>query len=149
MRCVVQRVSRARVTVDGKETGAIGKGLLVYVGVGKSDDDTHIATLAEKVYRLRVFEDEAGKMALDVAQVGGGVLVISQFTLYGDVRRGRRPSFDGALEPVEAERLYARFLQALRSLGATVASGVFRAMMAVESVNDGPVTILVDTNRAF
>jgi D-tyrosyl-tRNA(Tyr) deacylase len=146
---VVQRVSRARVTIDGKETGAIGKGLLVYVGIGKGDDDTHIATLAEKVYGLRIFEDEAGKMALDVAQVGGGVLVISQFTLYGDVRRGRRPSFDGALEPVEAERLYARFLAALRSLGATVASGVFRAMMAVESVNDGPVTILVDTNRAF
>jgi D-tyrosyl-tRNA(Tyr) deacylase len=137
------------VLVDGTPVGAIERGLLVYLGVGKGDGEAEALALAHKVWGLRLFEDEHGKLAWDVSQVGGAVLVVSQFTLYGDVRRGRRPSFDGALEPVAAEALYQRFLTALGALGASVRAGVFRATMAVESVNDGPVTILVDTARAF
>ncbi len=145
----MQRVTSASVTVDGVVRGAIGRGLLAYVGVGRGDAEPDAVYLADKIAGLRIFEDPAGKMGLDVAAIGGGVLVISQFTLYGDVRRGRRPSFDAAMEPVLAEALYLRVVALLRDRGLVVQTGVFRADMAVESVNDGPVTILVDGARGF
>ena len=145
----MQRVTSASVTVDGVVRGAIGRGLLAYVGVGRDDAEPDAVYLADKIAGLRIFEDPAGKMGLDVAAIGGGVLVISQFTLYGDVRRGRRPSFDAAMEPVRAEALYLRVVALLRDRGLVVETGVFRADMAVESVNDGPVTILVDGARGF
>ncbi len=145
----MQRVTSASVTVDGVVRGAIGRGLLAYVGVGRDDAEPDAVYLADKIAGLRIFEDPAGKMGLDVAAIGGDVLVISQFTLYGDVRRGRRPSFDAAMEPVRAEALYLRVVALLRDRGLVVETGVFRADMAVESVNDGPVTILVDGARGF
>ena len=145
----MQRVTSASVTVDGVVRGAIGRGLLAYVGVGRDDAEPDAVYLADKIAGLRIFEDPAGKMGLDVAAIGGDVLVISQFTLYGDVRRGRRPSFDAAMEPVRAEALYLRVVALLRDRGLVVQTGVFRADMAVESVNDGPVTILVDGARGF
>lgn len=149
MRAVVQRVSRARVTVDARVTGEIARGLLAYLGVGGGDSETEAAYLAEKIATLRVFEDERGRMSLDVASAGGAVLVVPQFTLYGDVRKGRRPDFTAAMEPLRACELYERVVALLRARGITVATGEFRAHMMVDAVNDGPVTILVDSARTF
>lgn len=149
MRAVVQRVLRASVTVDGAIVGSIGSGLLVYLGVGRGDDASASDYMVEKITNLRVFSDEEGRMNLSVRDVGGGLLVVSQFTLYGDVRRGRRPGFDAAMEPVEAERLYKHTVERFERAGVDVATGVFRADMHVESINDGPVTLLVDSERQF
>ena len=149
MRAVLQRVTRASVEVDGAEVGRIDRGWLVLLGVARGDTDADADHLAEKVVGLRAFEDERGKMNLSVIEVGGGVLVVSQFTLLGDCRKGRRPSFDAAAEPGEAERLYRRFVDRVAAAGVPVATGVFRAMMRVELVNDGPVTLLLDSTRAF
>ena len=149
MRAVVQRVSHAAVRVDSKTVGEIGKGLVVLVGIRSGDSREAADYLAEKVVNLRIFPDAEEKMNLSVCDVGGEVLAVSQFTLFGDVRRGRRPSYIDAAPPEEAEPLYDYFLSALRGRGLRVASGVFRAMMEVELVNDGPVTILIDSERAF
>ncbi|MBN1771814.1 MAG: D-tyrosyl-tRNA(Tyr) deacylase [Deltaproteobacteria bacterium] len=149
MRAVVQRVREASVTVGGEVLGRIGQGLVVYLGVGRGDDESHVAYLAEKIANLRIFEDEQANLNRSVRDIGGAALVISQFTLYGDCRRGRRPSFDAARPPAEAEALYERFLAALAGHGVPVQSGRFRAMMDVASVNAGPVTILLDSTRAF
>ncbi len=149
MRAVAQRVSEARVRVEGQVVGEIAKGLLVYLGVGTGDDEAAAVYMADKIVGLRVFEDAAGKMSLDVSTVGGAVLLVSQFTLYGDMRRGRRPSFDRAMEPVAAEALYRRVGELIGARGVVVETGVFRAEMRVESVNEGPVTILVDSAREF
>ncbi|MFO0652778.1 MAG: D-aminoacyl-tRNA deacylase [Polyangiales bacterium] len=149
MRAVVQRVSRARVTVDERVTGEITRGLLAYLGVGGGDGEAEAAYLAEKIATLRVFEDERGRMSLDVVSAGGAVLVVPQFTLYGDVRKGRRPDFTAAMEPLRACELYERVVALLRARGITVATGEFRAHMMVDAVNDGPVTILVDSARTF
>ncbi len=145
MRAVVQRVARARVEVAGEQTGAIARGLLVYLGVGASDTEADLAWMADKLVGLRVFEDESGKMARDVRDVSGSVLVVSQFTLYGDLRKGRRPSFTDAMAPQGAERLYETFVRAVRERGVPVATGRFRADMQVESVNDGPVTLWLES----
>jgi D-tyrosyl-tRNA(Tyr) deacylase len=149
MRAVVQRVSRAEVRVEGGVTGAVGRGLLVLLGVAQGDDEEAARYLADKVAALRVFEDEAGKMNRAVAAVGGGVLVVSQFTLLGDARKGNRPGFTAAAPPELADALYQRFCALLREKGLPVATGVFRAHMDVELVNDGPVTLLLDSTRAF
>ncbi len=149
MRAVVQRVSRARVTVAGEETGAIGTGLLVLLGVKTGDTAADVRYLAEKVAYLRVFADDQGKMNRAVGEVGGAVLVVSQFTLYGDIRRGRRPDYFQAARPDEANRLYEQFCADLRQLGLPVATGRFQAHMDVELCNDGPVTILVDSEKQF
>ena len=150
MRSVVQRVTRAQVTVDGAVVGAIGRGLCVLVGAGAGDGEADLAYTADKLVNLRIFADDAGKMNRSVLEVGGGVLLISQFTLYGDARKGRRPAFVDALEPVAAERLYSELVARVRAFGvAEVATGVFRADMAVELVNDGPVTILLDSRKQF
>jgi D-tyrosyl-tRNA(Tyr) deacylase len=149
MRAVIQRVSRAKVTVGGETTGAIGRGLLILLGVSRDDTTNAADYLAEKAAGLRVFEDAEGKMNLDVAQVKGDVLVVSQFTLYGDVRRGKRPSFDAAARPEQARELYEYFCQKLRGMGLRVETGRFQEMMEVELVNDGPVTILLDSEKNF
>ncbi len=149
MRAVVQRVSHASVDIAGETAGAIGRGLLVLLGVGKDDTEQDARYLAEKTAGLRVFEDERGKMSRSVEDVSGGVLVVSQFTLFGDVRRGRRPSFDGAAAPGEAERLYLLFCDLLRETDLDVQTGVFRATMDVSLVNQGPVTILLDSKKLF
>jgi D-tyrosyl-tRNA(Tyr) deacylase len=149
MRAVVQRVSRARVTVDGEETGAIGVGLLVLLGAGQGDGEQDVDYLARKVVGLRIFEDDAGQMNLALADVGGALLVVSQFTLFGDCRKGRRPSFVQALEPVAAEQLVERFVARCREEGVEVATGRFRAMMDVELCNSGPVTLLLDSKKGF
>lgn len=149
MRAVVQRVSRCRVTVDSKAVGEIGSGLLVLLGVAKADNEAAAAYLAEKIIGLRIFEDDAGKMNLSVLDKRGQVLVVSQFTLYGDVRRGKRPSFDAAARPKEARRLYEYFVEKVRSAGLRCETGEFQAMMDVELVNDGPVTILLDSEKNF
>ncbi|MBI2678319.1 MAG: D-tyrosyl-tRNA(Tyr) deacylase [Candidatus Koribacter versatilis] len=149
MRAVVQRVSRARVTVGDETTGEIGRGLVVLLGVRKGDAEAAADYLAEKIAGLRVFEDAGGKMNLDVQQAGGAVLVVSQFTLYGDVRRGKRPSFDDAARPEEARQLYEYFVSTLCGLGLKVETGRFQEMMQVELVNDGPVTILLDSEKTF
>src|SRR5947209_183435 len=149
MRAVVQRVTRASVSVDGAITGAIERGFLVLVGVAAGDDERDAAALAQKVAGLRIFDDANGAMNLALADVGGAVLVVSQFTLLGDVRKGRRPSFIEAARGEPAERLYEAVAAALRETGLRVETGVFGAEMAVELVNDGPVTILLDTKRAF
>ena len=147
MRAVVQRVTSAQVTVDGELTGRIDAGLCVLVGVGRDDSEADATTLADKVARLRIFEDDAGKMNLSVLDVGGALLAVSQFTLYGDTSRGRRPSFGLAMEPGRAELLFECFCTAARNLGVTVATGRFRTHMSVSLVNDGPVTLLLDTAR--
>jgi D-aminoacyl-tRNA deacylase len=150
MRAVVQRVASARVLVEDRVIGAIGRGLLVLVGVGHDDTETDVAYTASKVRELRLFESADGKpMDQSVAAVSGEILVVSQFTLYGDVRRGRRPSFDAAAPPEQARGLYEAFVRELRSAGMSVSTGEFQAMMQVELVNDGPVTILVDSRRTF
>lgn len=147
MRAVVQRVSSAKVEVDGEITGAIDKGLLVYLGAGKGDGDEERAYVLSKVLGLRIFENAEGKMDQSVVDVGGALLVVSQFTLYGDVRKGRRPSFDGAMPPEEAEKAYDAFVRDARATGIKVETGRFRAMMKVSSLNDGPVTIWIDSAR--
>jgi|SRR5215472_2001594 len=149
MRAVVQKVARCRVTVEGKTVGEIGNGLLVLLGVAKTDNEAAADYLAEKILGLRIFEDEAGKMNLSVQDKRGDLLVVSQFTLYGDVRRGRRPSFDAAAPLKEAERLYEYFVARIRAAGLRCETGVFQAMMDVELVNEGPVTILLDSERLF
>jgi D-tyrosyl-tRNA(Tyr) deacylase len=149
MRAVIQRVSRAQVSVDGEICGKIEPGLLVLLGVGKADMDADAEYLAEKTAGLRIFEDENGKMNRSVAEAGGGVLAVSQFTLYGDVRRGRRPSFDDAAAPVQARQLYEHFVAKIRAAGLVCETGRFQATMQVELVNDGPVTILLDSTKAF
>ncbi len=149
VRAVVQRVSRAEVRVEGRATGRIDRGLAVLLGVAREDGEEDARLLADKVAALRVFEDAAGKMNLAVAEVGGGVLVVSQFTLLGDARKGNRPSFTDAAQPEAANALYERFCGLVREKGLPVATGVFRAAMEVELVNDGPVTILLDSRRLF
>ena len=149
MRAVVQRVHRAEVQVGGVVVGAIGRGLLVYLGVGARDGEEQAAWMALKLESLRIFEDEREKMSLSVRDVAGAILVVSQFTLYGDVRKGRRPSFDAAKPPDEANALYELVCRTLRGRGLTVEQGRFRATMSVGSDVDGPVTILVDSERAF
>jgi D-aminoacyl-tRNA deacylase len=149
MRAVVQRVSRAQVRVEGQVTGSVGRGLLVLLGVAKDDGDADVRSLADKLAALRIFEDEAGKMNRSVTDIGGGVLVVSQFTLVGDARKGNRPSFVDAAAPEAANSLYERFCALLREKGLHVGTGVFRATMEVELVNDGPVTILLDSRKLF
>ena len=145
MRVVLQRVSRASVTVDGQVVGAIGRGFLVLLGVTHNDNRAEADWLARKIAGLRIFEDDAGKMNLGLADVGGAVLVVSQFTLYGDARNCRRPDFLQAARPEVAEPLIEYFIAQLRGLGLTVATGLFRAMMDVELINEGPVTLWIDT----
>ncbi|MEM9351878.1 MAG: D-aminoacyl-tRNA deacylase [Planctomycetota bacterium] len=145
MRALIQRVSRARVVVEGETTGEIGPGLLVLLGVAADDTDAERDWLAEKIINLRIFEDDAGKMNLSLADIGGSLLVVSQFTLYGDCRKGRRPSFVDAAPPEMAERVYEEFVAATRGRGVTTETGRFRTHMEVELVNDGPVTLWLDT----
>ena len=145
----MQRVSRARVTVEGRVTGEIGAGLLVLLGVGREDTPAVAASMAEKVANLRIFEDDQGKMNRSLLDVKGAALAVSQFTLYGDARGQRRPSFISAAPPEQAAALYEAFNEALRRLGITVATGIFQAMMSVELVNEGPVTILLDSDKKF
>ena len=149
MRAVAQRVREAKVEVDTQTVGSIGPGLLVYLGAGRNDGETAPNWMADKLATLRVFEDDAGKMSRSVSDIGGEVLVVSQFTLYGDVRNGRRPSFDAAAAPEPAERAYLAVCEAMRARGLTVATGRFRAMMQVHAVVDGPVTILIDSEKVF
>src|SRR5215469_5821364 len=149
MRAVLQRVSRARVTVEGRVTGEIGAGLMILLGVGKADTSAVAASLAEKCANLRIFEDAQGKMNLSILDTRGSALVVSQFTLYGDARGQRRPSFISAAPPEQANALYEAFCEALRKLDVTVATGIFQAMMSVELVNEGPVTILIDSDKTF
>ena len=149
MRAVVQRVTSARVIVDSRLVAAIEHGLLVLVGIARDDDATDTAYLANKIVGLRVFEDADHRFNRSVRDVEGAVLLVSQFTLYGDCRRGRRPSFDQAAPPVEARAVYAALTDAVRAHGVSVQTGEFQAHMAVESVNDGPVTILLDSGKAF
>jgi D-tyrosyl-tRNA(Tyr) deacylase len=145
MRACIQRVSKARVIVEGEVTGEIDRGLLVLLGVASSDTDAELTWLADKISGLRIFDDPEGKMNLSLADVGGGMLVVSQFTLYGDCRKGRRPSFIDAAPPEMAEAMYDRFVAHVAKSGIRTATGRFRTMMAVELVNDGPVTIWIDT----
>jgi len=147
MRAVVQRVTEARVTVAGNITGQIGVGLVVLLGVGRDDEDGDADYLADKIVNLRVFQDEQGKMNRSILETGGQMLVVSQFTLYGDVRRGRRPSYTEAAEPDKANKLYEYFVERVRSFGLKVETGVFQAMMEVSLINDGPVTILLDSKK--
>ena len=145
----MQRVSEASVSVDRAVVGSIGRGLLVLLGVGVGDTESDAAFLAEKVLNLRVFSDDAGQMNRSVLDVGGALLVVSQFTLYGDARKGRRPSYVDAAPPEEANRLYEHFVARVRPSDLTVATGVFRAVMDVALVNEGPVTILLDSRKQF
>jgi D-aminoacyl-tRNA deacylase len=149
MRAVVQRVSSARVRVDGAVVGEIAQGFLVLLGVGQGDGADEVAYMAGKIRDLRLFPDDEGKMNRSLLDIGGGVLVVSQFTLYGDCRRGRRPSFIAAGAPDLAKALYEDVVKELRASGLTVATGIFQADMKVELVNDGPVTILLDSSKAF
>jgi D-aminoacyl-tRNA deacylase len=149
MRAVVQRVSSAKVSVGGTVTGEIGAGLMILLGVGREDTPAVAAALAEKTVNLRIFQDENEKMNRSLLDVQGAALVVSQFTLYGDARGGRRPSFIAAAPPEQAKALYAAFCEALRGLGVSVATGIFQAMMSVELVNEGPVTVLLDSDKTF
>lgn len=149
MRAVVQRVSRARVTVNGEVTGKIACGLLVLLGVAHTDTESDADYLADKIAGLRIFEDEAGKLNLAARDVEAGLLVVSQFTLYGDIRRGKRPSFDAAAPPQHARKLYEYFVERIRGAGLVCETGRFQEMMQVELVNEGPVTILLDSSKIF
>jgi D-tyrosyl-tRNA(Tyr) deacylase len=149
LRAVIQRVSRARVSVEGEITGEIGKGILVLLGVSREDSEKQAAFLVEKTLNLRIFEDTDGKMNLSLLDIKGELLVVSQFTLYGDARKGRRPSFIDAAAPEQANELYEIFVAEARKQIAKVETGRFQAMMDVELVNDGPVTILLDSDRNF
>jgi D-tyrosyl-tRNA(Tyr) deacylase len=149
MRAVVQRVGRASVKVKSELVGEIGKGLLVLLGVEQGDDEVDADYLGEKVAGLRIFEDAGGRMNLSVAEIGGAVLAVSQFTLLGDVRRGKRPSFDAAARPERARELYVRFVERIRALGLRCETGRFQEMMEVELINSGPVTILLDSKKLF
>ena len=149
MRAVVQRVSRAKVSVNGYTTGEIGLGLLVLLGVGHEDAAPDAAYLAEKIAGLRIFEDEGGKMNRSVVDVGGSILAVSQFTLYGDVRKGKRPSFDAAAPPEPARQFYELFVERIRAAGLRCETGRFQETMQVELVNEGPVTILLDSRKEF
>ena len=149
MRAVIQRVTRASVRVDARVAGEIGAGLLVLLGVSRADNPESAAYLAEKIVNLRIFSDPAGKMNLSLLDVGGSALVVSQFTLYGDTRGGRRPSYIQAAPPEEANRLYEEFVRSMRALDIKVETGVFQAHMQVELVNDGPVTILLDSEKTI
>jgi len=149
MRTVLQRVSRAKVTVDGRIAGEIGPGLMILLGVGRNDTSAVISRMAQRCVNLRIFEDDQGKMNRSVLDVKGSVLAVSQFTLYGDARGQRRPSFIAAAPPELARTLYDEFCEALRKLGVAVASGIFQTRMSVELVNEGPVTILLDSDNTF
>jgi D-tyrosyl-tRNA(Tyr) deacylase len=149
MRAVLQRVARAKVTVGGEVVGEIERGWLVLLGVGAADGPAEVGYLADKTANLRAFPDADGKMNLSVAEIKGAVLVVSQFTLYGDCRKGRRPGFSAAAPPAQANELYEAFVAALRRLGLPVATGTFQAHMDVELLNDGPVTFLLDSDKAF
>jgi D-aminoacyl-tRNA deacylase len=149
MRAVVQRVTRASVTVDGEAVGEIGDGLVVFLGIARDDTEQDATYLVEKICSLRIFDDNEGRMNASVSDIGGGVLLISQFTLYGDVRRGLRPSWIEAAPPEVAEPMYDFFVKQVRANVKNVATGTFRAMMTVELVNDGPVTILLDSKKVF
>jgi D-tyrosyl-tRNA(Tyr) deacylase len=149
MRAVIQRVSRAEVRVEGDVTGSIGKGYLILLGVEDGDDPGDLAYLRDKILQVRIWPDEAGKMNRNLLEANGAALVVSQFTLLGDCRKGRRPSFDRAAAPAQARALYEQMIEALRAAGLTVASGIFGADMKVELVNDGPVTLLLDSKRVF
>ncbi|MCK6587943.1 MAG: D-aminoacyl-tRNA deacylase [Polyangiaceae bacterium] len=149
MRAVAQRARGARVEVGGEVVGSIARGLVVFVGAEAGDTDADVSYVVNKVVGLRVFPDEAGRMSRSLADIGGGLLAISQFTVFGDVRRGLRPSFDGAMEPVQAERMYDRFVAEARARGQAVETGRFRADMTVFVENDGPVTILIDSRKVF
>ncbi len=149
MRAVVQRVSRARVMVEGRVTGEIGVGMMILLGVGREDTSAIAASMAEKVANLRIFEDDKGKMNRSLLDVSGAALVVSQFTLYGDARGQRRPSFISAAPPEKAKQLYEEFAVAIKNLGVSVSTGIFQAMMSVELVNEGPVTILLDSEKTF
>jgi len=149
VRAVVQRVTRARVTVDARIAGEIPSGVLILLGVGRLDNLEAASYLAEKIANLRIFSDDAGKMNRSLVAIGGAALVVSQFTLYGDTRGGRRPSYLQAAPPEDANRLYEEFVRSLRSLGVRVETGVFQAHMEVELVNDGPVTILLDSEKSI
>ncbi len=149
MRAVIQRVKEARVEVEGEVVGRIGEGMLILLGAGKDDTEEDVRYLAEKIMSLRIFEDADGKMNLSVTDTGGEVLVVSQFTLYGDCRKGRRPSFDKAAPPEIAERLYELFVSEIRERGVNVETGRFRAMMDVHLVNWGPVTLMLDSKKEF
>ncbi len=149
MRAVLQRVSRAKVTAEGRATGEIGAGLMILLGVGREDTPAVAASMGEKCANLRIFEDEQGKMNRSLLDVKGSALVVSQFTLYGDARGQRRPSFISAAPPEQAKALYEEFCETLRRLGVNVATGIFQAMMSVELVNEGPVTILLDSDKTF
>ncbi len=149
MRAVVQRVSRARVTVNGVATGEIGAGLMILLGIARDDTSAIAVSMASKIAHLRIFEDDQRKMNCSLLDVNGSALVVSQFTLYGDARGQRRPSFIAAAPPEQAKLLYEEFSEMLRRLGVTVATGVFQAMMSVELVNEGPVTILLDSDKTF
>jgi len=149
MRLVIQRVKQARVSADGKVCGEVGPGIVVFVGIGKEDRPETCAEMADRTIFLRIFNDAVGKMNFSLLESGGAALVVSQFTLYGDVRRGRRPGFDRAAPPQEARVLYERYVECLRSRGVHVETGEFQAHMQVELVNDGPVTILMDSEKLF
>jgi len=149
MRAVVQRVSRASVTVAKQITGQIDKGLVVLLGIKQGDSSRDVAWLAEKTVHLRIFADEQGKMNLSLADIGGEMLIISQFTLFGDCRKGRRPGFSSAAPPELAEPLYKQFIESVGQLGIQTATGIFQAEMALELINDGPVTMLLDSEKTF
>jgi len=149
MRAVIQRVERAEVRVNGRTVGAIGAGMLVLLGIGKEDTPEAAESLADKIVNLRIFDDQQGRMNRSLLEIKGSLLCVSQFTLYGDCRKGRRPSYDQAARPEMASRLYEAFVASVRVRGITVETGQFQAMMEVELVNDGPVTLLLDSDRAF
>lgn len=149
MRAIVQRVTRAKVTVEGRITGEIGTGLLVLLGVAQNDTTVAADYLVDKVLGLRIFEDDAGKMNRSVVDTGGAILAVSQFTLFGDVRRGKRPSFDDAARPEKAKELYEYFVEKIRAAGTRCETGIFQAEMDVELVNSGPVTIMLDSEKLF
>ncbi len=149
MRAVVQRVKKSTVTVNEKITGSIDRGLMVLLGVGREDDDRDIEYLSDKILNLRIFEDDNGKMNKSLLDIGGHILVVSQFTLYGDCRKGRRPGFDKAAKPEIAKELYERFVSKCREAGVVTETGIFQADMLVDISNDGPVTILLDSKKEF